>query len=104
MAQALHRIPRRIETEDGQMDSGAINAELERIAQTLSEYLLAHPQAADTLEGIRHWWLPKDRFPGVPAEVLQLALDRLVERGALARVAAAGGVVLYVNRLASRLH
>ena len=33
------------------------------------EYLHQHPQAADSLEGIVQWWLPRQRY--------QTALDRI---------------------------
>lgn len=86
------------------MGCGNESDDLERIAEALTDYLLAHRQAADTLDGIRDWWLPRDRFMGVRADALQLALDKLVVRGELARVESAGGIVLYVNRAARPLH
>ncbi len=86
------------------MGRGSESEDLERIVEALSEYLLTHRQAADTLEGIRDWWLPKDRFTGLGLETLERALARLVARGEMARVQSAGGLVLYVNRSARQLH
>lgn len=86
------------------MGCGSESEDLERIAEALCEYLLDHRQAADTLEGIRDWWLPKERFMGVSPEALLLALEKLVVQGELARVQSVGGIVLYVSRAARRLH
>lgn len=86
------------------MGCGSESEDLEQMAEALSEYLLSHRKAADTLEGIRDWWLPKERFPSVGVEALELALEKLVLRGELARVESVGGLVLYVNRGNRRLH
>ena len=44
------------------------------------EYLRAHPSAADTVDGIMHWWLPLQRYE-TAREVIQKALDDLFEEG-----------------------
>jgi hypothetical protein len=41
-------------------------------------YLLAHPDARDTLEGIEKWWLPASEDFG--AEAVAAALERLTGR------------------------
>lgn len=86
------------------MDRSNEGEELEGIVAALAGYLGNHRQAADTLDGIRDWWLPRDRFSGVHPDALRQALQRLVERGDLARVEAGNGLVLYVNRAGRRLH
>jgi hypothetical protein len=44
------------------------------------QYLSAHPEAKDTLQGIIRWWLPGDLGAWEAGEV-QEALDALVTRG-----------------------
>jgi len=48
--------------------------------QDILRYLIAHPQAKDTLEGIIAWWCPKIGVECGKAEV-QEVLDQLVSRG-----------------------
>ena len=50
------------------------------LMQDILRYLIAHPQAKDTLEGIIAWWCPKSRIECGKAEV-QEVLDQLVSRG-----------------------
>jgi hypothetical protein len=63
----------------------------EAIERQLSAYLEAHPEASDTVEGIRQWWMmePAD------AEALAAALERLVERGILERTSGPDGRLRY---------
>ena len=44
------------------------------------QYLIAHPDAKDSLEGILRWWLPGGLGAWEEGEVLE-ALDALVTRG-----------------------
>ena len=60
-------------------------------------YWLAHPQAADTLEGICQWWLNPNTLP---APRVEPALQWLVERGVVVAHRASDGRVRY--RLASQ--
>lgn len=50
------------------------------IAQQLLAYLVEHPHAQDTLEGITQWWLLEQEIKRWTAEV-QSALADLVARG-----------------------
>jgi hypothetical protein len=50
---------------------------------TILDYLGEHPDAADTVDGIRQWWLLGSAARST-ADV-QAALDALVARGLLAR-------------------
>jgi len=79
--------------EERMSDAGDVSAEA--IEAELRRYLLAHPGAADTAEGIRRWWLP-ERFAGEPAHRVEEALGRLVSRGVLVRVGLPDGQTLYV--------
>lgn len=52
------------------------------IEEDLMHYLLHHPEAKDTAEGIMQWWLPRS-YSGLGLTELTGALDRLVEKGRL---------------------
>lgn len=48
--------------------------------EEIVEYLRDHPSAADTLDGILHWWLGHQRYV-TAKEAIQKALDCLVKQG-----------------------
>jgi len=64
------------------------------VADEIARYLYAHPDAADTLDGIRRWWLPRVRLEETAAQIEE-ALDELVRRGVVVRQVLADGTVLY---------
>ena len=66
------------------------------IAASLLDYIAAHPDAADSVEGIRRWWLPSH----IAACTLSVeaALKHLVKAGALACRPLPDGDVLYLRR------
>ena len=68
------------------------------IAVTLFDYIARHPDAADSLEGIRRWWLPG--HTAVCAAAVEAALERLVREGELTRQPLPGGGALYARRRA----
>ena len=73
------------------------DTEESRIAQLKDEilkYLGAHPQAADTVEGIASWGLLRQRYQEEIQKVQQ-ALDDLVERGLVTKTTLADGTTLY---------
>jgi hypothetical protein len=51
-----------------------------QIAQDVLAYLVEHPQAQDTLEGITHWWLLEQEIIRRTADV-RSALAELVAKG-----------------------
>mgnify|MGYP001432792198 CR=1 FL=1 len=61
-------------------------------------YLRAHPQAADTVDGIVEWWLPRQRHAEA-VERVQQALDELVARCLVERITLVDGTVLYADRV-----
>jgi hypothetical protein len=67
-----------------------------RMCDGLRRYLDAHPGAADSLVGIRQWWLPA-QFRTVALEELRQALARLVESGELRRSLLPGKDELYTR-------
>jgi hypothetical protein len=66
------------------------------IANQVRDYLSAHPNAADTLEGITGWWLPQQGANADP-ELVQRAIDDLVARQEVTRIQSADGHVLYTR-------
>ena len=73
--------------------AGARNDEVER---SVLAYLDGHPQAADTLQGIVKWWLPRQRYESERQRIEQ-ALGALVTQGKLHCSALPGGDVLYAR-------
>ncbi len=66
------------------------------VAKALRAYLRAHPQAADTLEGIREGWLPPGDAPG--RDEVSRALEKLVAQGQLEKHISPDGRRLYRKR------
>ena len=59
-------------------------------ADLIQQYLADHPDAADTSDGIRAWWLI-----GVPTAVVEAALADLVNRGLVRRQEVPGASPVY---------
>ena len=64
------------------------------VAQEIRNYLMAHPNAADSLEGIVKWWLTRQRYEEAMGQV-QKALDYLVVRGDISKRQLSSGKVIY---------
>jgi hypothetical protein len=67
------------------------------IADAIQRYLDLNPDAADSAEGIRRWWLPPALAEESPGTVEE-ALDRLVAAGVISRRPLPDGRVLYAKR------
>ena len=67
------------------------------LAEQILQYLATHPQAADTAEGVRRWWLTGSNSS--PVEV-QVALQRLADTGAIGVRPQSGGSTLYCGKRA----
>jgi len=50
------------------------------VGRAILDYLVKRPDAKDSIEGIRNWWLPRD-FVSREKITVQEALDDLVSRG-----------------------
>ena len=77
------------------------STEEEQVRETagvIGRYLSSRPQATETAEGVAKWWLVRQRYEE-SLELVQLALDLLVESGELERVPRAGGKPLYRKSL-----
>lgn len=64
------------------------------LADEILRYLTAHPNAADSREGIERWWL-QGSGSSVDPTLVQKALDLLVQKRLLNRTELAGGQVIY---------
>jgi hypothetical protein len=72
------------------------------IANEILAYLVKHPEAQDTLEGITEWWLLEQRIRYAVAEV-DGALNKLVADGLLVIRQCADGRTYYgLNRAKER--
>jgi hypothetical protein len=72
--------------------------EVEAVAEEISRYLDQHANAADTLDGIKQWWLARIRIEEAVLRVKQ-ALDALVRRGTVVEDALPDGSILYRKAL-----
>jgi hypothetical protein len=70
------------------------DAIIDALALAIERYLDQRPEASDTVDGIRQWWLPDHRDHATRCRV-QAALDRLVGRGVVRVLRTAGGGVVY---------
>ncbi len=68
-----------------------------RLSDEILRYLRTHPQAADTVDGIVMWWLPRQRYEEAMDQV-QHALDELVARGLVAKKTLVDGTALYADQ------
>lgn len=66
----------------------------EQLAELIEAYLARRPRAADTEHGIAQWWMPDCGVVASAAEVAS-ALDVLVARGVVRRVALPDGTRIY---------
>lgn len=66
------------------------------IAQEIEQYLLAHPNAVDSLEGIVKWWLTRQRYEEA-IEQVQKSLDHLIDKGVILKNFIADGKVVYAS-------
>ena len=67
---------------------------IERIAQEIERYLQEHPGAGDSIEGVTHWWLTRQRYQEATSSV-QKALDLLVVRGRIEKIINYEGASIY---------
>ena len=67
---------------------------IENIAMEIGRYLHAYPDAADSAEGVRHWWLTEESA-NVALGVVYAALDKLVLQGVVKVRVLADGTKIY---------
>jgi hypothetical protein len=71
---------------------------VEAIAGEIARYLVQHPDAADTFDGITRWWLTRIRFEEATRLVAQ-ALEGLVRDGRVVEQELPDGTLLYRSAL-----
>ena len=71
------------------------------IAEMIERYVRKHPRAIDTAEGIGRWWLTSQHSQD-SIELVQNAIDSLVEDGCLTRIQLVDGTVVYAAPEARR--
>ena len=64
------------------------------LAEAIRRYLAAHPDAADSEQGVADWWLPVDRFE-TPLEEVRKALELLAQEGVVETQTLVDGRVIY---------
>lgn len=69
-----------------------------KIANEVTDYLANYPNAVDSLEGITTWWLTQQRYQSA-LNIVQSALDMLVESGKVVKSTATDNEVVYSLRL-----
>jgi hypothetical protein len=77
----------------GSLDGGGANIGIDPREEILA-YLRGHPAAADTVDGIIEWWLPRQRHETAKAAI-QRALDDLVAEGKIDELVSDVGTRLY---------
>lgn len=70
--------------------------EIAEVARQIERYLDAHPNAADSAEGILRWWLTRQRYEESVGKVLQ-ALEQLLQQGTVCKRVLQDGQVLYTG-------
>lgn len=75
-------------------DQPITDVQIEKIADEISRYLAQHQFAADTLEGICHWWITRQRIEEDQKRVLA-ALEYLMEQQKLSCRQLPDGTILY---------
>lgn len=72
------------------------------IADQILAYLVEHPQAQDTLEGITEWWLLEQRIRSAAADVDEALHELAAEQFLVTRQCADGRTYYGLNRLKER--
>src|SRR5262245_8306078 len=72
------------------------DARVDAVAGEIRRYLDAHPDAADTVDGVLQWWLSR-ASASASHETVEHALDVLVAAGEIVRRSHADGTVIYTR-------
>ena len=71
------------------------------LAQEIETYLLTHPNASDTIEGVIKWWIALQRYQQAREDV-QEALEFLVAEGAVVKRKLSDGRFIYAKAAEQR--
>ena len=77
--------------------------DIPEIAQQVRNYLLMHPNAADSLHGVLRWWLPRQRYEE-SLDKMQQALEYLIAEGVVAKKILVGGEIVYESTTSTSAH
>jgi hypothetical protein len=77
------------------------DALITRVAEAICAYLVRHPDAADSEDGIAAWWMPPMGLQASVAEVAA-ALARLCREGRIEQQRLPDGRVIYRRRAPAR--
>jgi hypothetical protein len=66
------------------------------IGDEILRYLAQRPNAADTIEGIKRWWLPRIRLDSAASDI-ERALNHLVRSGKVLASELPDGSTVYRN-------
>jgi len=79
-----------------------LSSEVAAVAEEIRRYLASHPDAADSAEGILNWWLMRQRDEQ-SAQVVDEALQWLLEQGAVTRCVMPDGKIVYSAQKPTKL-
>lgn len=68
---------------------------IDRLHNAILRYLQSNPDAADSLEGVMNWWLPKLGYEQVSTESVRQTLERLIAAAVVEKMPLVDGTVLY---------
>ena len=68
--------------------------DIKRVAQEIERYLVSHPAAADSLEGVAKWWLTRQRYQDALV-IVEKALDYLIASGRVVKTKKSDGTCIY---------
>ncbi len=78
-----------------------MNREILVLANEISDYLEQHPEAADSLEGIRKWWLSQNNSFQMSKDVFD-ALEYLCDNNVVIKTIAQAGNIIYSSAFENR--
>jgi hypothetical protein len=71
-----------------------LDEHIDDLTAAVVDYLRDHPEAGDTVEGMAHWWMYRQRLVRV-RETIERVCEQLVAHGVLVRRVGADGEVIY---------
>lgn len=77
-------------------DDKIVTNNIKDLANEIKGYLVNHPEASDSLEGIAKWWLVMQRYE-VAMDKVQEALEHLVDEGEISKSSTTVGKIIYYS-------
>jgi hypothetical protein len=75
---------------------GQVPSKISDIAAEIRRYLVDHPNATDSLDGVQRWWLARSAVEA-PSLSVQQALDLLIHEGSLLKKVLPDGTAVYAG-------